>query len=107
MTLPADRPDLRVLRPRWWPREAVDFFEERAGILEHDARLPRDEAERQAREMTAAWWDKLDAATRHPAGNRSGCLAVDSDGCSQGVDGHDGSSSAQLAPRAPHDRVTS
>ncbi len=56
-------------------REAEDlkeFFEERAGILEHDASLPRPEAEIEAARMTATLarnrgclWSSLRAALAH------------------------------------------
>jgi len=33
------------------PEELIEAFEERAAILEYDAGMPREEAERRAREM--------------------------------------------------------
>ena len=46
--------------PRVWPEIAYEMFEERAGILEYEAGLPREQAEREAEEMIRTWW-----ATEH------------------------------------------
>jgi hypothetical protein len=41
-----------------WPAEALDHFEERAGIMEHHGCLPRDEAEHRAEAYVRAWWSR-------------------------------------------------
>lgn len=46
-------PELRAALEEWKP-DLVHEYNERAGILEYDARLPRDEAEARAADMVLA-----------------------------------------------------
>jgi len=39
-----------------WPADARADFDERAGIMEHDGRIPRDQAERQAEADVRRRW---------------------------------------------------
>lgn len=41
-----------------WPEEARDWYEERAGILEYDAALPRKLAEQRAEAMTREHFER-------------------------------------------------
>ena len=44
------------LRMADWPPEAVDHYEERAAIMQHMGRMPREQAERLARQETIEEW---------------------------------------------------
>ncbi len=56
MKLPLNRKD--------WPLRAQEDFAERAGIIEFDARLPRDVAEKLAEQDVRNIWEKTAASVR-------------------------------------------
>ncbi len=56
MKLPLNRKD--------WPLRAQEDFAERAGIIEFEARLPRDVAEKLAEQDVRNIWEKRAASVR-------------------------------------------
>ena len=53
-------PDLPAL-VRDWPEAAREWWEERAAVLEYDARMSRSRAERVAEHIAREWWSKRSA----------------------------------------------
>lgn len=69
MTKPTEESIPRALALAQWMEtldaDAKEFFEERAAIIEYEAKVPRDEAEARARILTRAYLDRRGA--RHGA----------------------------------------
>ena len=49
-----------------WPEDAVEAFEERAGIMEHVGMLPRADAERRAEECVRMEWARKVGGNVYP-----------------------------------------
>lgn len=43
---------------KWWPPEAREEWEERAAVLEFDARMSRERAERAAEHIVRERWER-------------------------------------------------